>query len=66
MACLFQVQVAAKSYPPGTQVFQLRQRVKMDKVKVNLAFDSGSNDTVVTKEFATMRKLKKVSISVYL
>jgi hypothetical protein len=33
---LFQVQVAAESYPLGTQIFLLRQRVKMGKVKVGL------------------------------
>jgi hypothetical protein len=33
---LIQVHVAAESYPPGTQVFQLRQRVKMGKTEVGL------------------------------
>ncbi len=63
VARLFKVQVAAESYLPGTQVFQLRQRVKMGKVEVGLTFDSGSNHTVVTKELATRRKLKKVGAS---
>jgi hypothetical protein len=60
VARLFQVQVAAESYPPGTQIFQLRQRVKMGKVEVGIAFDGGSSHTVVTKEFSERRKHKKV------
>jgi hypothetical protein len=63
-ARLFQVQVAAESFPPSTQIFQLRQQVKMDKVEVGLAFDSGRSHTVVTKEFAESRKLKKVGSGV--
>jgi hypothetical protein len=33
---------------------------KLGKVDVSLAFDSGSNNTVVTKEYAEKRKLKKI------
>jgi hypothetical protein len=46
--------------PPGTQIFQLRQQVKMGKVEVTLVFDGGSSHTVVTKELAVRRKLKKL------
>ncbi len=49
VARLFQVQVAAESYTPGTHVFQLRQRVKMGKTEVGLVFDGGSNHYVITK-----------------
>jgi hypothetical protein len=38
----------------GTQIFQLRQRVKIGKVEVSLIFDGSSSLTVMTKEF-TMR-----------
>jgi hypothetical protein len=55
VARLFGVQVAAESYPLGTKIFQLRQRVKMGKMEVGLAFDSGGSHTVVTKEFAERR-----------
>jgi hypothetical protein len=64
VAWLFQVQVAAKSYPPGTQIFQLRQRVKTGKTEVGPAFDSSSNQSVITKEFIARKKLKKVGITV--
>ncbi len=63
-ARLFQVQVVADSYPPGTQVFQLRQRVKMGKTEVGLAFDGGSNQSFVTKEYASRKKQKKVGFTV--
>jgi hypothetical protein len=64
VARLFQMQVVADSYPPGTQVFQLRQRVKMGKAEVGLAFDGGSNQSFVTKEYASRKKLKKVGFTV--
>jgi hypothetical protein len=64
VARLSQVQVEAESYPLGTQVFQLRQRVKMGKTEVGLAFDGGSNQTVITKEFAVREKLQKVGVTV--
>jgi hypothetical protein len=64
VARLFQVQVAAETYPPGTQVFQLRQRVKMGKTEVGLAFDGDSNLSVITNEYATRKKLKKVGFTI--
>jgi hypothetical protein len=64
VARLFQVQVVANSYPPGTQVFQLRQRVKMCKTEVGQAFDGGSNQSFVTMEYASRKRLKKVGFAV--
>ncbi len=64
VARLFQVQVVAESYPPGTQVFQLRQQVKMGKTEVGLMFDGSSNQSVITKEYAARKKLKKVGFTV--
>jgi hypothetical protein len=64
MARLFQVKVAVESYPPGTLVFQLQQQVKMGKTEVGLAFDSHSNHSVITKEYATRTKLKKVGVTI--
>jgi hypothetical protein len=60
VARLFQVQVTAESYPPGTRVFQLQQQVKMGKSEVGLAFDGGSDQSAITKEYAARKKLKKV------
>jgi hypothetical protein len=34
----------------------------MGKMEVGLVFDGGSNPTVVTKEYAERRRLKKISI----
>jgi hypothetical protein len=48
VARLFQIQVAPESYPPGTQLFQLRQRVKMGKVDTSITSYGGSNRMVVT------------------
>ncbi len=64
MARLFQVQVVAESYPPGTQVFQLRQRVKMGRSEIGLVFDGGSNQSAITKEYAARKKLRKVGFTV--
>jgi hypothetical protein len=64
VARLFQVQVVADSYTPGTQVFQLRQRVKMGKTEVGLAFDGGSNQSFATMEYASKKRLKKVGVAV--
>ncbi len=64
VARLFQVQVTAESYLPGTRVFQLRQRVKMGKFKVGLAFDGGSNPCAITKEYAARRNPKKIGFTV--
>jgi hypothetical protein len=64
VARLFQVQVTAESNPPGTQVFQLRQRIKKGKTEVGLAFDGSSNQSVITREYAERKKLKKVSFKV--
>jgi hypothetical protein len=64
VARLFQVQVVAESYPPGTQVFQLQQRVKIGKTEVSRAFDGGSNQSAITKEYDTRKKLKKVGFTV--
>jgi hypothetical protein len=64
VARLFQVQVVAESYPPGNRVFELRQRVKMGKTEVGLAFGGGSNQSVITKEYAARKKLKKVSFTI--
>jgi hypothetical protein len=63
-ARLFQVQVASECYPPGTQIFQLRQQIKIGKMEVCLSFDGGSNHSVITKEYAAKKKLKKVSFTV--
>jgi hypothetical protein len=52
LARLFKVQVAAESYPPGSQIFQLGQRIKMAKLEVGLTFDGGSSHTVITGGFA--------------
>jgi hypothetical protein len=49
-----------ESYPAGTQQFQLRQWVQMNQEEVGLAFDSGSNCTIVTKEYAVRKKLKEI------
>jgi hypothetical protein len=64
VALLFQVQVVAESYLPGTQIFQLRLRIKMGKTEVGLAFDGGSNHSIITKEYAARKKLKKVGFTV--
>ncbi len=64
VAGLFQVQVTAEFYPPGTRVFQLRQRVKMGKSEVGLAFDGGRNQSAISKEYAARKKLKKVGFTV--
>ncbi len=64
VARLFQVQVVADSYPPGTLIFQLRQRVKKGKTEVGLAFDGGNNQSIITKEYASRKKLRKVGFTV--
>ncbi len=64
VARLFQMQVVAESYPPGTQVFQLRQRIKMGKTEVGLAFDGGSNQSAITKEYTARKKLKEVGFTI--
>jgi hypothetical protein len=46
--------------PLDTQIFQLRQQVKMGKVEVTLALTAAAATQVVTKELAVRRKLKKV------
>jgi hypothetical protein len=56
--------VAAESYLPGTQIFQLRQRVTMGKEEVGFAFDGGSSHIMVTREIAERRKLKKIGSGV--
>jgi hypothetical protein len=56
---LFQVQVIPKSYPPGTQLFQLLQRVMMGKVDNGIAFDSRSNHMLVTEDYTKKMCLKK-------
>jgi hypothetical protein len=61
---LFQVQVAPESHPAVTQQFQLKQQVQMGKMEVGLVFDGGSNPTVVTKEYAERRRLKKISTGI--
>jgi hypothetical protein len=45
-------------------VFQLRQRIKMGKTEVGLAFDGGSNQSFVIIEYASRKKLKKVGFTV--
>jgi hypothetical protein len=49
---LFQIDVQPECHEPGAQVFTLRQNLKNREGSCNLAFDGGSDQTVVTEEYA--------------
>jgi hypothetical protein len=49
---LFQINVQPGCHETGAQVFTLQQNLKSQGNSCNLAFDSGSDRTTVTEEYA--------------
>ncbi len=43
----------------GSQIFQLRQRILVDRISSSLAFDGGSNQITITEEYATRDETKE-------
>ena len=57
---LFQVHMKVESYEEGTQVFDLRQNLRTEWDRCNIAFDAGSDCTVVTKGYAARKGCKQL------
>src|SRR5450830_1269646 len=47
VARMFSISVEPASYPAGTRVYHLRQRIQIRKVEAGISFDGGSDTTVV-------------------
>src|SRR5450830_620561 len=60
IARMFSISVEPASYPAGTRVYHLRQRIQIRKVEAGISFDGGSDTTVVAQAFVDRLKLKPV------
>src|SRR5450830_1065619 len=60
VARMFSISVEPASYPAGTRVYHLRQRIQIRKVEAGISFDGGSDTTVVAQAFVDRLKLKPV------
>jgi hypothetical protein len=60
VGCLLQINAQPESYEPGAQVFTLRQNLKVGGVSCNIAFDGGSDRTMVTEKYAKEKVLWKL------
>jgi hypothetical protein len=57
---LFEVDVWPESYELGSRIFTLRQNLKGERVRCNLAFNGSSDRTLVTERFTELMGFRKL------
>jgi hypothetical protein len=62
MGHLFQIHVRPKYYEPGSQIFTLRQNLKNEGKSCNLAFEGGSDQTIITERYAREMGFRKLDM----
>ena len=55
---LFQVHIKSDCYEEGTQVFKLRQNLRTEWDRCNIAFNADSNCTMVTEAYTARKECK--------
>jgi hypothetical protein len=57
---LFQLHVRSANQEEGTEVFELRQDLRTEEGDFTIAFDGGSDATLVTEAYVARRKCRKL------